>query len=92
MNVRTLVGLINILAFPSQPTGLRAPAVIRFKTAPVAAQLEGGHVLGVTMKSPRQILLSILHITQPLTPRGIGRPGIRVREALAYILSQPRVK
>jgi PAS domain S-box-containing protein len=39
------------------------------------------------MKSPREIAHSFLHATKPLTPIGIGRPGIRVKEALAYILA-----
>jgi PAS domain S-box-containing protein len=39
------------------------------------------------MKSPRQILASFLHPTQPLTQRLIGRPGIRAWEALAYTLA-----
>lgn len=47
MNERTLAVLISILAFASQPTSLGAPAVDRFQTASVAAQLESSHVLGV---------------------------------------------
>jgi PAS domain S-box-containing protein len=39
------------------------------------------------MKSPRETLLSFLYATRPLTQKGIGRPGIRVREAVAYILA-----
>jgi hypothetical protein len=44
------------------------------------------------MKSPHKNTHSFLQATRPLTPRGIVRPGIRAREALAYILSQLRVK
>jgi len=39
------------------------------------------------MKSPRENVLSFLHVTRPLTQWGIGRSGIRVREAGAYILA-----
>ncbi|MGD0011886.1 MAG: PAS domain S-box protein [Terriglobia bacterium] len=39
------------------------------------------------MKSARQILLSLVHATQSLTQRVIGRRGIRVREPLAYVLA-----
>jgi len=39
------------------------------------------------MKSARQILLSLVHTTQSLTQRVIGRRGIRVREPLAYVLA-----
>ena len=39
------------------------------------------------MKSPRETLLSFLYATRPLTQRVLDRPGIRVREAVAYILA-----
>jgi PAS domain S-box-containing protein len=38
------------------------------------------------MKSARQILLSLVHATQSLTQKVMGRRGIRVREPLAYVL------
>jgi PAS domain S-box-containing protein len=38
------------------------------------------------MKSPLEIFLSFFHSTGPLTPRGIGGPRIRAREAFAYIV------
>jgi PAS domain S-box-containing protein len=39
------------------------------------------------MKSPREIVLSFLHPNRPSTRRGIARPGIRAREAGAYLLA-----
>ena len=39
------------------------------------------------MKSPREMVLSFLHISRPLAPSGSGRPRIRFREAVAYILT-----
>jgi PAS domain S-box-containing protein len=43
------------------------------------------------MKSPREMVLSFLHIIRPLTPSGSGRPRIRFREAVAYILTSTLV-
>jgi PAS domain S-box-containing protein len=39
------------------------------------------------MNSPRGTLLSFLYAAEPLTQKGIGRPGIRAKEAVAYLLA-----
>ena len=39
------------------------------------------------MKAPHRTLLSFLYAAKPLTQKGIGRPGIRAKEAVAYLLA-----
>jgi len=39
------------------------------------------------MKSPLEIVRSFLRATQPVAHGGIGRPRVRVKEALAYLLA-----